>query len=225
MNSAAIVLGGGLKKVTANNTTCLYPLKQVIVRLDKALLMLKNRETDFIITTGRYSKRSKTEHSVSGPKTEAEVGKLYLSNKGREIGMSFVKKRLLFENKSLDTLGNAWYAKKICLEPNDIQEVYIITSDFHIERSELIFRWVLGSSYKLHMVSLNTYFKGKGKRESLERVFIDYFKKWLIPYIKAGDDEKIYNYIMTEHLIYSMSKRSEALFNACLETASIKAAY
>lgn len=224
--NAAIVLGGGLTKIRQNGQIYYRPANQVRNRLDQAIQLYKDNKVDYIVTTGNYSKRVGLDSSVKGPKTEAQVSQKYLLDKLADYkSKKELSKWLLFEDKSFDTLGNAWYAKKICLEPNQITKCTIITSDYHMERSELIFKWVLGDTYKLNTISIASEFDDKHEREVLEKIFTDYFKQWLIPNIKAGDDTAIEDYFYNEHLIYSMSARSEALFNACMKTAAIKSGY
>lgn len=223
---AVIVLGGGLTIFKQNNQCHYIPSDQVKLRLDKAIQLYENDKVDYIITTGNYSKRVEIENSITGPKTEAEVSRKYLlENYTQNTSNKQFNDFILFENKSFDTLGNAWFAKKECLEPHQITRCYIITSDFHIERSKLIFKWVLGDKYKLDTISIPTHFTGKSQREKLEKIFTNYFNQWLIPSIKAGDDKAIEQYFYNEHLIYSMTERSEALFKACMETAAITAGY
>ena len=189
---ALIVLGGGLKKIKQNGHNCYIPSDQVRERLDKAIQIFEDNKTGYIVTTGNRSKRVGFDSQVKGPKTEAEVSRKYILE---NIANNNFKKRLnnfiLFENKSFDTLGNAWFAKKLCLEPNQITKCTIITSDFHMERSELIFNWVLGDRYELDTISISSTFGNKHDREILEKIFINYFKTWLIPKIKAGDNTAI----------------------------------
>jgi len=226
--NAAIVLGGGLQKKNDNGNHIYYPHAQVIHRLDMAYEMFLSNNVDYIVTTGNYSKRTEIDTTICGPKTEAEVGRLYLLDRfkleRRKITRS-LNDWLLFENLSFDTLGNAWFTKKLCLEPNNIKNCIIITSDFHMQRSKILFEWILGPDYDIKTVSIPSEFEGKQKRIKLEKVFTDFINKWLVDKIAAGDDKAIDNFIKNEHLIYCLSERSQAFFKACLETASIKAGY
>lgn len=225
---AAVVLGGGLQKKADNGNHIYYPHDQVIDRLDRAYEMFLGNKVDYIITTGNYSRRTEIDPAVCGPKTEAEVGKLYLLEKFKEERRKITRSLndwLLFEDQSFDTLGNAWFAKKLCLEPNQIKSCTIITSDFHMKRSKILFKWVLGSEYELKTISIPSDFPGKDKRIGLEKVFTSFITKWLVEKIPAGDDKAIDNFIKNEHIVYCLSERSQAFLDACLETAAIKAGY
>jgi hypothetical protein len=88
-----------------------------------------------------------------------------------------------------------------------------------------LFQWVLGPEYNLKSVSIPSNFEGKDKRLKLEKVFTHFINEWLVKKIAAGDDEAIDAFIKNEHLVYCLSERSQAFFEACLETAAIKAGY
>lgn len=228
MKKAAIVLGGGLQKIVKDGKPAYFPHNQVISRLDKAYELFIEGNVDCIITTGNYSKRTTMDSGLTGPKTEAEVAILYLLekfDKEKPTVNKSVKDYLLFENKSFDTLGNAWFTKKMCLKPNNIKSCIIITSDYHIERSEILFKWILGKDYKLETIALPTDFPEKNERIKLEKIFTDFINKWLVAQIPPGDDKAIDAFIKNEHIIYCLSERSQAFFEACLQTAAIKAGY
>ena len=51
-------------------------------------------------------------------------------------------RRILTETSSYDTLGNAYFARVLFSDPLSLVRCHIITSDFHLPRTEAIFRWV-----------------------------------------------------------------------------------
>jgi hypothetical protein len=191
-------------------------------RLDRAYELFVKGEVGYIVTTGRYSKRVGVASDVSGPKTEAEVGKKYLRDKFR-----ISEDCILYENQSYDTIGNAWFAKKVCLEPHNITSCRIITSDYHMERSVLIFRWVLGPKYTVDREPIESQLEedARKQRSRLEDTFIGYIRTHLLGSIPPGDDERIREFMEKEHLRYCLSDRSEAMLNALMDTAVIKAGY
>jgi uncharacterized SAM-binding protein YcdF (DUF218 family) len=213
--TAAIVLGGGMKKVIKRQGQIEYeeyePEERVKKRLDKAYQLLEEGKVDYIVTTGRYSKRVGVDPRVIGPKTEAEVSKQYLQDTYK-----IDDNRILYENQSYDTIGNAWFAKKVCLELFNIVSCKIITSDFHMERSMLIFEWVLGPDYAVEPVPVESQMgeKDRAQRERLENVFIEYMKTHLLGSIAPGDNQAIERFIENEHLRYCLSDRSEAMLHA-----------
>lgn len=232
--TAAIVLGGGLKKVQEQGQTRYEPGEQAKERLDKAYALFKEGKVDYIITTGKYSKRVGIDPSVTGSQTEAQVGREYLIAKaiGDPAGSASPSKQriedcVLYENQSFDTIGNAWFAKKVRLEPFNITSCIIITSDYHIKRSKLIFEWVLGPEYAIECIEIPSKLSGeeRAQRERLEQILINYVNTYLLGSIAPGDDEAIKRFMENEHLRYCLSERSEAMLNVFIDTATIKAGY
>ncbi|HEY4365265.1 MAG TPA: YdcF family protein [Bryobacteraceae bacterium] len=52
--------------------------------------------------------------------------------------------RILTETCSYDTIGNAYFARVIHTDPQRLRGLHIITSDFHLARTQAIFEWVFG---------------------------------------------------------------------------------
>ncbi len=52
--------------------------------------------------------------------------------------------RILPEASSYDTIGNAFFSRVIHVEPRAFRHLLVITSTFHMPRTEAIFRWVYG---------------------------------------------------------------------------------
>ena len=225
---SAIVLGGGIKKVTLGGSMQYFPDAQVIERLDRAYRLYIEKEIDCIITTGKYSKRIPHDKSIT-PHTEAEVGKKFLLDKikhdNTKISPELFAQSIFTESDSVDTIGNAWFAKQLCLLPYNIKHCIIITSDYHMDRSRAIFDWILGDSYSTDYLSIPSTFHDKTERERLEKVFLKFTVDWLVKQIPAGDDRAIKEFMEKEHINYCLSERSEAMFMACLKTAGITAGY
>ena len=114
--SVLIVLGGPL---TTDNKPGIW-LKS---RLDKTIKVYKEYNFDYIILTGGdpYKKYI----------TEAEVMYNYLKD-------YIPVNKMYKENKAKSTFENAIYTKKM-IENTQIKNIYVLTSDFHIDRSEYIF--------------------------------------------------------------------------------------
>lgn len=45
--------------------------------------------------------------------------------------------------RSLDTIGNAVFAMAMICEPMGLRSVLVVTSEFHLPRSKLIFDWIV----------------------------------------------------------------------------------
>lgn len=56
---------------------------------------------------------------------------------------------IFIEEKSKDTIGNAFFTKIDYLEKNDWKQVMVVTSDFHLKRTKCVFDHVLGPQYAI----------------------------------------------------------------------------
>ncbi len=72
------------------------------------------------------------------PIFEAFAGARYLFNKG------VPRERLYIEAASWDTIGNAYFAKCLHVDPAGWRKLAVVTSAFHMPRSRAIFNWVYG---------------------------------------------------------------------------------
>ena len=205
---AAIVLGGGLTKVEIQGQIRYEPEDQAKERLDKAYALFIEGEVDCIITTGKVSIMASVDPDVSGPKTEAEVGKAYLLARasadrsgGGVSAVQRLQERIYFENQSFDTISNAWFAKKDCLEPLGITSCVVVTSDYHIARSRVIFEWVLGPAYVVRCAASPSHLdeREREKRDQFEQRITKQVKAHLVSRIAAGDDEALARFMQDEH--------------------------
>jgi len=54
----------------------------------------------------------------------------------------FPAERILTETASWDTIGNAYFARVIHTDPAGFRRLLIVNSEFHMPRTEAIFRWI-----------------------------------------------------------------------------------
>src|SRR4051794_29651315 len=72
------------------------------------------------------------------PIFEARAGAEYLQYRGVD------PRRILIEESSYDTIGNAYFSRVIHIVPRAFRRVLVVTSAFHLARTEAVFRWVYG---------------------------------------------------------------------------------
>ncbi len=60
--------------------------------------------------------------------------------------------RILMETASYDTIGNAYFSLVIHVLPRRFRRLLVITSEFHLPRTEALFRWIysMAGSFDLH---------------------------------------------------------------------------
>jgi len=72
------------------------------------------------------------------PVGEADACADYLRRRGVPDG------RILVESFSVDTIGNAYFSRVVHADPLGLRRLHVVTSRFHIERTEAVFGWVYG---------------------------------------------------------------------------------
>lgn len=101
-------------------------------RADKAIEFLNEHKDFAVITTGGFG-----EHFNTGSTAHGELLKRYLIQNGIN------ENRILPHTRSCGTLEDAYgVLRSICRNP-EIEQIHIITSEFHMERVEYIFSRVL----------------------------------------------------------------------------------
>ena len=125
---AIIIAGGGID-------TAGLPLPWVVSRLDAALH--RSSETDLFLALSRGTTHEPPPLDVNGfPIDEAQASTSYLVQHGID------RKRILQDTWSLDTIGNAAFARLMHAEPRRWKRVLVVTSDWHMARTRAIFDWI-----------------------------------------------------------------------------------
>ena len=126
MQTAIIILGGGL-------TPNLELNEHTRQRFDKAIeLISKNKYDKIICSTDKSYRKLKEIQNTS----EARVGKQYLVDKG----INPVNIRL--EEKSRDTMSNAYYCRTEIIDEEKIKNITIVTSKFLMKKTKYLFELV-----------------------------------------------------------------------------------
>ena len=122
------------------------------------------------------------------PITEAQAMKDYLIKKG------ILKKNIFLENKSKDTISNAYYSKKIYFIPKKEKEAKIITSEFHLPRVKYIFKKVFGKDYKFQYIAISSNLnkKSAGKVQQRQKELLKKTKE-ILEKMKGGDHNFLKN--------------------------------
>ncbi len=67
------------------------------------------------------------------------------------------KEDIFLEEESKDTIGNAYFCKKLLIEPNNFRKIVIICEDFHVKRVEKLFKLIYGKGYIIDIIAVPTY--------------------------------------------------------------------
>jgi uncharacterized SAM-binding protein YcdF (DUF218 family) len=137
------------------------------------------------------------------PLLEAHVGGRYLLERGIPAD------RILPEAASYDTIGNAFFSRVMHVEPLALRRLLVITSAFHMPRTELIFRWVYGlppSPYCLTFEAVpdeGIEPAALAARRQRERQSVDRLRR-LAPTIQTIP--QLHHWLFTEHLAYTLAR-------------------
>ena len=129
---AVVVPGGGL-------ATGLQPAPWVAARLDTALAH-DARTRDYLVLSRGTTHKPPPVDSRGFPMDESEASAIYLKRRGVEAG------RILLDTWSVDTIGNAAFARLMHADPRGWRRLHVVTSEFHVARTRAIFEWVFALS-------------------------------------------------------------------------------
>lgn len=140
------------------------------------------------------------------------------------IARGVAAERVWVETASLDTIGNAYFARVIHTDPAGLRRLLVVNSAFHMPRTRLIFDWVFGlpadPPYALdyHMVpdeGLSD--AGIAARQAGEAARMQGLRR-IIPRIASL--AALHRWLFTEHRAYASGAdaRSEPPSTAALES-------
>jgi len=186
---AIVVLGGGSKR----NGELQIDSK---IRIRKAVKLFERGEADKMILSGGYTKPMVSEAAK-------------MMEYAIKISDHVQKKDVVLEEKSKDTIGNAYFTKQV-MKRKGWRSVIVVTSSFHVPRSELAFRKTFGKKYKINFVG--SVYSPKlflvYVLIGIERKFYEmtklFFKK-----VKSGDDKAVAKKLKEYHPEYMPKSRIE----------------
>ncbi len=135
---------------------------QVKKRLQKAKeLFNESKQKSDILLCGKYSLLYPKDKLP--PITEAMAMKKHL------LKLGVPEEKIHLEEKSQDTISNAYYAKKEYFLPYKKKKATVITSKYHLPRVKYIFKMVFGPDYKISFISTPSSFKEEETKKMEER--------------------------------------------------------
>lgn len=125
---AVLIPGGGL-----------LPTGEVVpwtrARLERAIALTPQPQFFIPLSAGTTHKPPPLD-DAGWPILESIAAARYLLSRG------IAGARILPETISLDTIGNAYFARIQQVEPLQIRRLHVITSEFHLPRTQAIFEWI-----------------------------------------------------------------------------------
>jgi hypothetical protein len=129
-HDAILICCGG---VTEKGTLPLW----VKTRVETALLHSNGTEWFLCLSFGTTHKRPVLDRK-GFPVTEAAAVAQALRARG------IPARRILLENISLDTIGNAYFSRAVHTDIRGFRRLLVVTSAFHMDRTREVFGWVFG---------------------------------------------------------------------------------
>lgn len=126
----AVVLGSGLK---ADGSAT--PVTEIRARAAAELLATKGRMK--VICSGSRAPDDRGEHGSTEAQVMADI----------IVAQGISPKRILLEDQSFDTLGNAIFTVDRYLKGKRVGTLYVVTSPFHMQRAQYLFSHVLGPKW------------------------------------------------------------------------------
>lgn len=178
---AIVVLGGG---INGDSTLPLFTQQ----RAETGANLYKQGLASYLVLSGKHPHGwdDKKPH-----KTEAQVMQEYI------VGLGINVEQIILEADSTSTVGNALHTKLDVLVPRNWNDVIVVTSDFHVARTEYIFRKVLGQGYIMKFVEAPSGLTGQDLHARLdsEQRAMRALKRSGFNDIKDGDDEAVKRYL------------------------------
>ena len=169
-------------------------------RLDKAI-EIQNDEHIITLSAGTIHKPPQLNRR-GYPMFECVQAADYLMKKGLS------PRKILTERSSYDTLGNAYFARVIHTEIRKWRKLLVITSHFHLKRTQEIFQWVFSLDsprppYNLDFLGVAD--DGIDKEVLLARIEKekDSLRKFRRLKKKITSLQSFHNWIFTNHGAYS----------------------
>lgn len=125
---------------------------RTLARLERALSLKSDTEQIAFLSGGTIHKPPPLNEN-GYPIFESRAAAEHLVQQGID------PTHLLTETCSYDTIGNAYFSRLLFAEPAKMQRLLVITSDFHLPRTQAAFEWIYGltplrSSFQLFFESV-----------------------------------------------------------------------
>lgn len=196
---AILVPGGGVRESGQ------LP-RWVEFRLDRALELAEG--VPIITLSAGTTHKAPPLQRNGWPVLEAVAMARYLEVRG------YPAEKLWTEAGSYDTIGNAYFTRQLHTEPAGLRRLMVVTSEFHLPRTETIFRWVFGLNapeprYELHFAStpdLGMSAEVLEARRAKERARLATLE---ILVKEIGSLAELHRWLVTKHSAYAMATAHE----------------
>ena len=163
------------------------------LRTDKGIDLFKQEKAKYLIFSGKSSFLSS--HNLKT--TLAKSMQIYAIKKG------ISKSKILLEEESLDTIGNAFFTKENILKKMNLKNLIVVTSDYHMSRTKYIFNKILGKQFRLKFVEVKSernVIQKKNEEKAMLRITKDIIDN-------AKTEKEIKKAVLNDHPAYSKNPK------------------
>ena len=121
-----------------------------------------------------------------------------LAMKNYALFLGVPENKIILEEKSRDTIGNAYFSKEIIVKKK-WKNIFVVTSDFHIERAKFTFKKIFDQSFNIEYFGAKS--KPSIKNTLSEKILMQIYKNFFVN-IKEGDDKSIRELMLHKHPAY-----------------------
>jgi uncharacterized SAM-binding protein YcdF (DUF218 family) len=165
-------------------------------RIEKGVKLFRKGMSSYIImnggpglfTDGTYVPRGT--HPV-----QCEVMKEYA------LSLGIQNDRILIQDYSSDTVGEAYFVKKMILETRKMRNIVIVTSVYHMKRARIIYEQILGADYFIEFVGVKTELDSDPNVLEKEKRSLSLFLRQFGE-LEPGDSERIEQTLYNCHSLY-----------------------
>lgn len=168
-------------------------------RVDEGVRLYKSGKASKLIMSGKHGLFLHLRGQVPS-NSESSVMKKYA------VSLGVPAENILIEDESKDTLGNAYFTKVRILEPHNWYNCFLVTSDYHIDRTRSLFDFVLGPKYSIEFIGTDSSSLPDEKVEKMrvqEKKTTKVFREIIGDNIIKGDTNAIGEMLLLKHPGYS----------------------
>ena len=165
---------------------------ETVRRINKAIEICYERKIELIMTNG-WAYRKDNSNTIG------RIVKNYILN-----NFKLENCKVLVNTKSRDTVGDAFFSR-IKLKGYSISKITVVTSDYHIHRTKLIFNSFFSNIEYLEILGIKTSKGSKHNIKKKERSSMDAFLK-TFGNVDFDDDDMVLKTLKNFHPYYNGDK-------------------
>lgn len=161
--------------------------QESIARANYAIRLTDKLNPQFIITSG-WAYRQDSLIDI------ADAVKAYL------IKCGLNSEKIITDSNSRDTVGDAFFSRVNIVEPLKLNKICVVTSNYHVPRTQKIFNFIYGSGFSIDVVGAKVDVTSDivRKEMSSSRKFKQTFQG-----VKTGNIKEIYTALRSRHPFYN----------------------